>query len=317
MENNEQKISTSLLLLNIVMVFAVISIVFFIYGRLHSSEPKRLEREGKITTQSGQVISQELKLDAKAVYVYDISTKTVLYKKNETIQLPLASLTKLMTALVAVELAPQNTHVSIKKDFLTTEGDSGLLANETWKLKDLLDFSLIVSSNDGVRSVASVIGATAFSTDDYSIGRKDFIQKMNEEAKILGMSEMYFVNESGLDENTNQSGGYGTAQNIAQLLEHILRTHPDILEATKYKNTTISSLSKNHTIKNTNSDIGNIPGLLASKTGYTDLAGGNLAVVFDAGLNRPVIAVVLGSTQNGRFSDINTLVQASLESLKQ
>jgi D-alanyl-D-alanine carboxypeptidase len=168
-----------------------------------------------------------------------------------------------------------------------------------------------------VCEIPYLFGATAFSTDDYSIGRKDFIQKMNEEAKILGMSEMYFVNESGLDENTNQSGGYGTAQNVAQLLEHMLRTHPDILEATKYKNTTISSLSKNHTIKNTNSDIGNIPGLLASKTGYTDLAGGNLAVVFDAGLNRPVIAVVLGSTQNGRFSDINTLVQASLESLKQ
>ena len=55
-----------------------------------------------------------------------------------------------------------------------------------------------------------------------------------------------------------------------------------------------------------------MPGLLRSKTGFTDLAGGNLAVIFDAGMNHPVAIVVLGSTQSGRFTDVKTLMAATL-----
>ena len=54
-----------------------------------------------------------------------------------------------------------------------------------------------------------------------------------------------------------------------------------------------------------------IPGLLGGKTGYTNLAGGNLAVIYDAGLNHPIVVVVLGSTLEGRFGDVETLVDAT------
>ena len=61
--------------------------------------------------------------------------------------------------------------------------------------------------------------------------------------------------------------------------------------------------------------MGNIAGVLASKTGYTTLAGGNLVVAFDAGLNHPVIVAVLGSSYNGRFSDVTTLIEAAKAAL--
>jgi D-alanyl-D-alanine carboxypeptidase len=68
---------------------------------------------------------------------------------------------------------------------------------------------------------------------------------------------------------------------------------------------------------NTNVSINQISGLLASKTGFTNLAGGNLAVVFDAGFMHPVVIVVLGSTVDGRFSDVVNLEKITLQKLSE
>jgi D-alanyl-D-alanine carboxypeptidase len=61
--------------------------------------------------------------------------------------------------------------------------------------------------------------------------------------------------------------------------------------------------------------LNKIPSLIASKTGFTDLAGGNLAVIFDAGFEYPIIVVVLGSSQTGRFTDVEKLVNLSLRKI--
>ena len=71
-----------------------------------------------------------------------------------------------------------------------------------------------------------------------------------------------------------------------------------------------------HDAQNTNDALYLIPNLLASKTGYTDLAGGNLTIAYDAGFNRPIIVTVLGSTQQERFSDVVRLVEAVQSDLK-
>jgi D-alanyl-D-alanine carboxypeptidase len=76
-----------------------------------------------------------------------------------------------------------------------------------------------------------------------------------------------------------------------------------------------ASAEKRYSAENTNVVIDKIPNLIASKTGYTDLAGGNLVIAFDAGLNHPIIISVLGSTEKGRFSDVLQLVQATLKQL--
>lgn len=304
---NTEPISKKLLVLNALLVIAIVFMVFLIYGLLNKPVVKE---EVVYNEQISSALFDSIELEAKSVYVFDIVKNEVIFKKNEFVQLPLASITKLMTALTAVELIPENSRITIRKEFLAEEGDSGLLAGESWRLKDLLDFSLTVSSNDGARSVASVIGALNLNTEDYDLGRKDFISKMNENAEKLGLKQTYFINESGLD-NGAVSGGYGSAIDVSKLMEYLIKNHTEIVEATKYQKIEVDSLDKTHTAVNTNFDVNQIPGLIASKTGYTNMAGGNLVIAFDASIGRPIVVVVLGSSIDGRFTDVSKLVEAS------
>lgn len=304
---NIEQISKKLLVLNGLLVISIIFMVFLIYNSLNRPIVKE---EVVYNEENSSTMFDSIQLEAKSVYVFDIVKNEIIFKKNEFAQFPLASITKLMTALIAMELVPENSQITIKKEFLSEEGDSGLLAGESWRLKDLLDFSLTVSSNDGARSLASVIGAINLNTEDYELGRKDFISKMNEKAEQLGLKQTYFINESGLD-NGEMSGGYGSAIDVSKLMEYIIKNHSKILEATKYQEIEIDSLNKTHTAKNTNFDVNQISGLIASKTGYTKMAGGNLVVAFDASIGRPIIVVVLGSSIDGRFTDVSKLVEAS------
>ena len=320
MENKEQTpetISKLLLTLNAVLVVLVVCMIFVVYLEIHKPRKKEVAVQNSTPTITSNPFNN-LALGAKAVYVYDVVENKVLYKKNEFIQLPLASLTKLMMAVTAVELVPKDSGITIKKEFLREEGDTGLLAGESWKLKDLLDFSLLVSSNDGARSIASVVGAFNLQTEDYTLGREDFVKRMNDKAHLLDLKQTYFVNESGLDiAGSTTSGGYGSAIDVEKLTQYILTNHPEILEATKYQNVRVNSGSKTHIAKNTNTDVMSIPGLMASKTGYTEMAGGNLVVAFDASIGRPIIVVVLGSTLEGRFTDVSSLVKASLDYIRE
>lgn len=314
MENNNseqnQIISKGLLIFNSFLILSILLVVFAIFTK--QNEPKKIAGENETVVQ-GPVFG-EVAIVGKSAYVYDALEDKVLYKKDESTQRPLASITKLMTALTALDLLPKDSDITIRSEFLREEGDSGLVVNESWKLGDLIDFSLVGSSNDGARSVASVIGAFELKSEDYDLGRKEFIRSMNNKAQDLGFSQMYFVNESGLDIG-NTSGGYGSAVDVANLVKYILANKPEILEATTFEKIDVSSDEKNHIAKNTNKNISDIPGLIASKTGFTAMAGGNLVVAFDAGLNHPIIVVVLGSTEDERFEDVKKLVDESLNYL--
>jgi D-alanyl-D-alanine carboxypeptidase len=309
----EEKIPKKLLVLNAVLLFAVIGTAFSVYNLL---QKPAIAKNPEPEIVAARTAFDDINLEAKSAYVLDVVENKIIYKKNELAQLPLASLTKLLTALVATEILPKESHVTVRQEFLQEEGDNGLLPEEEWRLRNLLDFSLVSSSNDGARSVASVVGAFSAqggpaSSWDYNLGRKEFVEKMNTRAKELGMQQSYFINESGLDIGET-GGGYGSAVDVAKLLKYILINEPALLEATKSESMVVNSFNKTHTVKNTNIDVAKIPGLIASKTGNTKLAGGNLAIAFDTSIGRPIIVVVLGSTEKGRFEDIQKLVQASL-----
>jgi D-alanyl-D-alanine carboxypeptidase len=259
-----------------------------------------------------------INLTAKAAYVLDLRTGTVLYSKNPNERLPLASLTKVMTGLVATTVAPPSSTIIITAEAVATEGDSGLEVGERWSLKNLLDFSLTSSSNDGARAIGLALGGvgdlnatTTGNTED------DFIKEMNDEAEKIGMTQSYYLNDTGLDQSTVQAGAYGTAKDMATLFDYILKNHPEMMEATREPSFQVTSESGIvHTAENTDAIVNNVPGLIASKTGYTDLAGGNLVIAFDPEIGRPIIISVLGSTEDGRFDDVTKLVTASLESIQ-
>jgi serine-type D-Ala-D-Ala carboxypeptidase (penicillin-binding protein 5/6) len=247
---------------------------------------------------------------AKSAIVYDIAAKKILYSKNPDEVLPLASITKILTAVTAVEILPKNTVVTVRKAFLDETGDSGLYRDEKWKLSDLINFSLVVSSNDGAAAIAGAAGAFVTKQDPSNITMDQFVTMMNAKAKEIGMNTAKFYNANGLDVSTSLSGGYGSVRDIATLFAYALENHPEITDATRYDQLSfVSNSDKFHTAINTDKDINEIPGLLVSKTGYTDLAGGNLGIVFDPGIGRPIAVVVLGSTYDGRFSDVSELVK--------
>jgi serine-type D-Ala-D-Ala carboxypeptidase (penicillin-binding protein 5/6) len=242
-----------------------------------------------------------VKLEAKAAVVYDVESGQVVYSREGETQLPLASLTKVMTALVASQLLPSATLIPINADALATLGDSGFREGEEWQLSELVDFTLVTSSNDGARAIAQAAE---------QLTRRNFISEMNARAAALGLSQTYFQNETGLDLGPARPGASGSAYDVAKLFSHILKERPEILAATSRSTVQATSLEHAYFGRNTNNLAAVMPGILGSKTGYTDLAGGNLAVVVDAGLRQPYVIVIMGSSQEGRFRDVERLTGA-------
>lgn len=259
---------------------------------------------------------ESLALEAQAVIVYDIARDTVLFSSNEDTEHPLASLTKLMTGLVASEALKDKDRVVVRESAIETEGDSGLFANESWSWRDLLSFTLMTSSNDGADALATVAGATwiqAPKEDVHDYEKVDaFVAQMNERARDLGLTHTSFSNATGLDVGPNREGARGTARDVSRLIAYIWEHEPAVLDYTTEATAEFRSLDGyRHSATNTNEYVTQIPGILGSKTGYTDLAGGNLAIVYDSGLDHPIAVVVLGSSRDGRFSDVQTLVDAT------
>ncbi|MFZ2832072.1 MAG: serine hydrolase [Minisyncoccia bacterium] len=284
----------------------------------NEANTKRGEETGEIRTLKTTKMEspfESLSLEAHAAYVYELKTGVVLFAKNENEKLPLASVTKLMTALVAREAWKESAVVVLTKDDLSTEGDSGLLSGERWRLGDLLNVMLLISSNDAAHAVAAFVGAGSLqksTLDEAHSARDAFVGMMNTKAKELNLAQMEFFNESGLDMSPAQNGGYGSAQNVAQLFAELWKKYPETIEITAHKDTRIFSQDKTaHYLPNTNEIVGHIPGLIASKTGFTNISGGNLTVIFDRGIGDPVVVVVLGSSYKGRFDDMQKLVSTA------
>ena len=259
-----------------------------------------------------------VELTAKSAYVLDLRTGETLFSKNATAQLPLASLTKLMTVLVAADLFKDTDALTISAKDLEGEGTAGLVPDESWLSRDLFTFTLTQSSNGAARAIASAAESiSSTSVPDYSLASREFIARMNARARDIGLTQTYFINETGLDETALTGGGYGSARDAAVLMGEMVKLYPEFLEGTRREAIVLSTLdNQSHVAINTNQEIGSIPGLIGSKTGYTDLAGGNLVVAFDRGVGRPIIVAVLGSTRESRFKDVQTLVDATFSYLR-
>lgn len=287
-------------------VIALIAIFFFVSVN-NGNKNGILSVDQNEATSTYDYSAELSQIEAKSFYVYDIDSNQVLFSKNEHEKLPLASITKLMTGFVALDVVPDTSTVKITEDDIALGSGTGLVVGESWKLRDLLNFSLISSSNDGMHAIASLVD---------SAKGVDIINLMNDRAKNLGLNDTIFLNETGLDVNGDLSGAYSSSYDVTKLFIDILTQNPSLVEETKNPSEKfISESNIVHYAVNTDEAINKIPSLIASKTGFTDLAGGNLAVVFDGGLSHPIVAVVLGSSESGRFTDIEKLVNLSLRKL--
>lgn len=294
------------------LVFSVTFLGMNIKPTTTAQTPNDVRVETKLPAQTTEALPdiqpfENVRLEAKSAFVWDVQNQKILFNKNADDVRPLASITKLMTALVAYEILDPKARVSIPLTALKTEGDSGFSDGELFTVENLTDLTLIESSNDGAVALANRTGSQITEESD---PENAFVHAMNVRAEELGLTHTTFENATGLDLNPEDPGAFGTAREVALLMEYLITTTPHVVEKTAESSLRIKNESgSTYLVENTNEVVNTMSGLIASKTGYTSLAGGNLVVAFNTGLNRPIIAVVLGSSHEGRFRDTQTLVQ--------
>lgn len=265
---------------------------------LGNSSPQSQSAAAASTT---QVILPPPEVEAQSAIVYDIMEQRVLFAKNDSTQMPLASLTKLFTVLVARETLDPEEFITIQGSDLSREGDSGLSPGSVWRAQDLIDYTLITSSNDGAETLRRVTEESPrFTQTSFTDALRVFVER-------LSLQQTFIVDPTGLDESAELASSYGSAHDMATLMTYIYFNAQDVVSGTTKEY--ISIPGKKSLMKNTNEALDVIPGLIAGKTGYTDLAGGNLAVLADLGMDHPVAIVVLQSSRDGRFSDVRTLLE--------
>ncbi len=243
-----------------------------------------------------KINNDSIGIDSKSAIAFDAETDFVLYEKKSKEKMPIASLTKIMTALVALENNKLDDVVTISESaFNTGERKEGLAVGEKIKLDDLFKIMLVSSNN---------IAASALA-EHTSGNENNFVDLMNKKAKELGLKDTVFYNPTGLDqENENVS----TAYDIAQLVDYSL-DKPLIWEYSKIQNATLNSLDGKiiHRIKNTNLLVGKLENIIGGKTGFTDEAGGCLVLIaFNPEKKSRIITVVLNA--NDRFLQTEKLM---------
>lgn len=220
---------------------------------------------------------------ASSVYVVDVASHSTLVARNGRTPHPLASITKLMTAMVALDRKVPMTRVMSLKE-ADEVGGARLRVNTGTRLtvRDLLDSMLIGSANNAANALAR----------STMMSHAAFVEAMNAKASTLGLADTTFADPSGI-EVANMS----TAENIAALgLEAFGRDA--VRRATTTSKLTMNLAKTTHTIKNTN-DLLNDPDnglyVMGGKTGYLEESMWNLVVKMKDSRGKPILVVVLGS----------------------
>ena len=257
-----------------------------------------------------------ISLFANSAIVVDITDARTLFARAPDSQWPLASLTKVALATVVEDALDPRTIVTIPFDTgYNSHAEGGLGEGQRWHLQDVIDFTLAVSSNSGANILAHVAGPAIREKYPFAPEEDATLWRMNDLAHSLGLERTYFLNYNGLDVSATQSGAYGSARDIATLFAYAASTTPETFAATRVRQFTLKS-EDGVTTKAVNTDeaLPDLPDIVLGKTGFTQLAGGNLAVVFNHH-GHLISVVVLGSTYDGRFSDMKKLVAATQKAL--
>ncbi|HHW31919.1 MAG TPA: D-alanyl-D-alanine carboxypeptidase [Clostridiaceae bacterium] len=232
------------------------------------------------TFSSPEYVNQVPVINAQAAVVMDMDSGRVLFEKNAYSRRAMASTTKIMTAILAVENGNLNDEVTISKRAASIRGSTiGLQEGDKLTLKELLYGLMLSSGNDAAIAIAEHIGSSV----------EEFAKMMTKKAYQIGARNTCFINPHGLDTD----GHYTTAYDMALIARYALN-NPIINEIVK----TQKIQSSFGTLYNTNELLGVYPGADGVKTGYTGKAGRCLVASATRNGHR-LISVVLGSPTRG------------------
>lgn len=230
-------------------------------------------------------------LSAASVLAEDLDTGVLLYVKDPNKMVPIASTTKLMTALVAVDYFKPNDVLTAPDVSAIPPSSMGLKTGEQLTFRSVLYGMLLNSGNDAAFTIAA----------NYPGGLDGFVQAMNNKAQQMGLFNTHFDNPAGFDSPNHYSSAFDLAKIAAAAA-----SNSQIARVVSTKETTVASLDKTtiHSLKNLNKLL-NLPGVIGMKTGYTPEAKENLVGLIDRD-NHKVLTIVLGS--NDRFGETETLM---------
>jgi D-alanyl-D-alanine endopeptidase (penicillin-binding protein 7) len=279
------------------LVIWTISAVYWHIGNTGQVTPIRF----KDNPSTFQLVMDDLnigpgpKIRAKSAIVVDLGTGKVLMKKDESSVRPIASLTKLTTALVFLGTKPNLfSIVTVTKEDRDGAGHSRLYVGEKLTLYDLMHVMLICSDNVAARIVARSAGMT----------QEEFVAKMNEYAGAMKLTNTHFADPTGLD-STNVS----TAAEYALVFKAAL--DDDIIsDIVSMKNHSFIPINgkRNFTVYNTNRLLYGKANIIGGKTGYTCQSGYCLAIGIESA-GKKLEAIVLGAPSSGsRFRDAAKLL---------
>lgn len=238
---------------------------------------------------------EDLKLDSRIGLIYDRASGRVLYEKNGNKQTPMASTTKIMTAIVVLENAKLNEVVKIDSKAAGTGGSRlGLKKNDKITVNDLLYGLMLRSGNDAAVALANYVSGSI----------EGFADMMNKKAEEMGLKNSHFIVPHGLD----NEGHYTTAFELAKMADYALKIDK-FKEIVSTKTTTIYINNYPKAINNTNQLLGSVSGVYGVKTGFTNGAGRCLVSACKRD-DLDIITVVIGAnTTKERTSDTIKLIQ--------
>ena len=229
-------------------------------------------------------------VSAEGIYLVDLPSFTPVFARNENLKLFPASTTKILTALVAIDIYKPDQVITVKKTI--DEGQvMELVIGEKITIENILYGLLVHSGNDAAYVLA----------DNY--GYEKFVDLMNKKAQSLGMKNSYFSNPNGLDSAPQHSTAFDLSLAARELLKN-----PYLSKIVSTKEITISDVDFKyfHQLTNVNKLLGEIQGLGGLKTGYTENAGENLVSFYKKNGHQFVI-VILKSLD--RFNDTRNIIK--------
>lgn len=253
----------------------------------------------------------DISSDIRAAVVGDAATGEVFYQFNGDETVEIASVTKIMTYLLAREAIAEGKAsfddlVIVSKNAATTKGSAlGLAEGSEYPLKTLMNAIMIASGNDAAVAIAEHIAGT----------EEGFIQAMHDKAMQLGITSARFINPSGMpldDEETDQN--FMSANDLFKLSAYLLNEYPDVTDITIQKE--FAMPERNFIRSATNPLLDEMEGVDGLKTGYTDKAGLCLVSTLpykdqeDSNKDRRIIAVLMGAqNHDDRISKSKELLE--------
>ncbi len=254
---------------------------------------------------------QDLKMWAGSSVAIDVESGTILHYDNGRKQTQIASLTKMMTAILAVENIPDlNAEVTIKKEGLHVDGTvvgcptsvlcngNRMYAGEKVHAIDLLKAMLLNSANDAATSLGIYISGSPDA----------FVEKMNQRAKNMGLIDTHFCTPSGLEIDGRENECYSSSYDIARIAAASMQYNLiwDIMKIPEGQFYSTDGKYM-HILKNTDKLLETLPNCLGGKTGFTPLAGYSLLMgSTDPTGKHKVITVLLNDQQ--RWEDMKSLL---------